>query len=50
MEYDNKKNSEGVRFVILEELNRIYNPEGDYMVKIEKDYVLKTLNSYPDKS
>ncbi len=50
MEYDNKKNSEGVRFVILEELNRIYNPEGDYMVKIEKEYVLKTLNSYTDKS
>lgn len=50
MEYDNKKNAAGVRFVLLKELNRVYNPVGDYMVKIKKEDVLKTLSSYTDMS
>ncbi|MGF1485765.1 MAG: 2-deoxy-scyllo-inosose synthase [Prochloraceae cyanobacterium] len=46
---DNKKTGEDLRFVILEKIGQCYNPEGDFLVTIDSELVLKVLNNFLDR-
>ena len=46
IEFDNKKNENGVRYVLLEGLNKIYNPDGDFMCHIDPNLIKEILKKF----
>ncbi len=46
---DNKKTGEDVRFVILEKIGQCFNPEGDFLVTIAPEIVIKVLNNFIER-
>ncbi len=43
---DNKKTGQDPRFVLLERIGQCYNPEGDYLVTVDKKSVIKVINNF----
>ncbi|MFZ1527913.1 MAG: iron-containing alcohol dehydrogenase [Ferruginibacter sp.] len=43
---DNKKTSRGVRYVLLADINKIYNPDGDFMTQLDPVLVTEIINEY----
>jgi len=43
---DNKRTGKGVKYVILEEIGKVYNPDKDFMVKVEDNLVIDTLRNF----
>lgn len=43
---DNKKSSKEVRYVLLEEIGKILNPDGDYMVSIDSKIVRDVIQGF----
>jgi len=43
---DNKKTGRELRFVLLEKLGQCYNPEGDFLVTIDQNLVLKVVENF----
>jgi 3-dehydroquinate synthetase len=46
MEGDNKKTGREIRFVLLEEIGKCLNPQGDYLVHVDLELVRDVLQSY----
>lgn len=43
---DNKKTGLALRFVLLERIGQCYNPEGDYLVTVDKELVIKVVEKF----
>ncbi|MGK7952916.1 MAG: 2-deoxy-scyllo-inosose synthase [Xenococcaceae cyanobacterium] len=43
---DNKKTGEDLRFVLLEKIGQCYNPQGDFLVTVDSEIVIKILNNF----
>lgn len=43
---DNKRTGKGVKYVILEEIGKVHNPDKDFMVKVEDNLVIDTLRNF----
>lgn len=43
---DNKKTGRELRFVLLEKIGQCYNPEGDFLVTIDQNLVLKVVENF----
>jgi 3-dehydroquinate synthetase len=44
---DNKRNRKGLRYVLLEDIGRVANPDGDYMTAVPADRVMAVLRDFP---
>ena len=47
---DNKKTSEALRFVLLDKIGKCYNPEGDFLVTVDRKLVKKIVESFIQRS
>ncbi|MCX5982105.1 2-deoxy-scyllo-inosose synthase [Anabaena sp. 54] len=43
---DNKKTGAALRFVLLEGIGQCYNPEGDFLVTVDKELVIKVVEDF----
>lgn len=43
---DNKKTGADLRFVLLEKIGQCYNPEGDYLVTVDQEFVKRVIENY----
>jgi 3-dehydroquinate synthase len=46
MIHDNKKTNEDLRFVLLEDAGRCYNPEGDFLVTVDPGLALHVIDTF----
>ncbi|NJM73845.1 MAG: 3-dehydroquinate synthase [Scytonema sp. RU_4_4] len=46
---DNKKTGQAPRFVLLEKIGQCYNPEGDYLVTVDKELLMKVIDNFIQK-
>ena len=47
---DNKRTAKGVRYILLEDIGRPSNAEGDYMVSVDANVVKDTINEFIKKN
>ncbi|HET8848050.1 MAG TPA: 2-deoxy-scyllo-inosose synthase [Nitrososphaeraceae archaeon] len=46
---DNKKTGQNTRFILLERIGQCYNPEGDYIVTVDKELVIRVVDDFIHK-